>query len=90
MAMSAASDIRLLLPPVTVTTGWCHASPRCGLSAASGPALARLVFETDPGAQVRRGPFTTGQVSSRQAAIRASSPFGSPAGWDLDTIQPIR
>ena len=35
--MSAASDTRLLLPPVTVTTGVMHAGPRCVLWAALSP-----------------------------------------------------
>jgi hypothetical protein len=45
--------------------------------AAQDPAHAifrnPVILEAAPGAQVRHRPFTTGQASSRQAAIRASS-----------------
>jgi hypothetical protein len=38
-----------------------------------GGCSALLVLEDQPGAQVRRGPFTTGQASSRHLAICSSS-----------------
>ena len=46
-------------------------------------------LETDPGAQVRRGPFTTGQVSSRHAAIFASSRSAARRAGTC-TLHPIR
>ena len=44
-----------------------------GAALGRAQALAGLVLEAEPGAQVRRRPFITGQVSSRHAAIAASS-----------------
>src|SRR5580693_3442765 len=44
-----------------------------GASLRRPQALAGLVFEAEPGAQVRRRPFMTGQVSSCQAAMASSS-----------------
>ena len=57
----------------------CHrhhrgaADPAPGASLRRPQALAGLVLEAEPGAQVRRRPFITGQVSSRHLAIWSSS-----------------
>ena len=64
-------------------------------AAAPGTALRRsqplagLVFEAEPGAQVRRRAFMTGQVSSRHLAVFSSSrSVARRAGTCTD--QPIR
>jgi len=52
-------------------------------------ALAGLVLEAEPGAQVRRRPFMTGQVSSRHLAIFSSSRSAARRAGTC-TLQPIR
>jgi hypothetical protein len=60
-----------------------------GASLGRPQALAGLVLEAEPGAQVRRRPFMTGQVSSRQAAIAASSRSAARRAGTW-TLHPIR
>ena len=72
-----------------------HLHHRGAAAAAPGAALGRpqalagLVFEAEPGAQVRRRPFMTGQVSSRQAAMASSSRSAARRAGTW-TLQPIR
>ena len=65
------------------------AAPAPGASLRRPQALAGLVFEAEPGAQVRRRPFITGQVSSRQAAIAVSSRSAARRAGTC-TLQPVR
>jgi hypothetical protein len=65
------------------------AAPSPGTSFWRPQALAGLILEAEPGAQVRRRPFMTGQVSSRQAAIWSSSRSAARRAGTC-TLQPIR
>src|SRR5262245_5972863 len=64
-------------------------APSPGAALGRPYALAGLVFEAKPGAQVRRRPFITGQASSRQAAIAASSRSAARRAGTC-TLHPIR
>ena len=55
-AISAARDTRLLCPPVTRTTGVAPRRPQARPYGGLNP-LGGLVFEDQPGAQVRRRPL---------------------------------
>ena len=67
--------------------GMAAASP--GAALRRPQALAGLVFEAQPGTQVRRRPFITSQVSCRHLAICASS---RSAAWraGICTLHPSR
>jgi len=67
--------------------GTAAAAP--GASFRRPQALSGLVFEAKPGAQVRRRPFTTGQVSSRHWAIWSSSRSAARRAGTC-TLHPIR
>jgi hypothetical protein len=79
--------------PLVAGAGHRHyrgaATPSPGAPVWRPQALARFVLEDQPGAQVRRGPFTTGQVSSRQVVIAASSRSAARRAGTC-TLQPIR
>ena len=67
--------------------GMAAAAP--GASLRRPQPLAGLVFEDQPGAQVRRGPFICGQRSSRPAAICCSSRSAARRAGSC-TLHPIR
>jgi len=79
--------------PLVAAAGHPHhrggAAPAPDTALRRPQALARFVSGTDPGAQIRRRPFITGQVSSRQAAIRASSRSAARLAGTW-TLHPIR
>jgi hypothetical protein len=65
------------------------AAPSPGASLRRPQALAGLVLEAEPGAQVRRRPFITGQVSSRHATMASSSRSAARRAGTW-TLHPIR